>query len=796
MKLKKSTRRSFLGATAFAVLCSGAGVAHAQSESEGAAEVRSSNIIVVTARKSEENLLQIPVAVTAFGAEQIENIGLDNIEDIQGFTPGFSYESFGTTEGRLDNVPRFRGIAVNTAAPTRQTASVFVDGIFVANGVQGIDFQDLERIEVIKGPQSAFFGRNTFGGAINFITKTPSDDLEFHIGSTIATRDLYELNGSANIPISDSLKVRVSASFRDKGGHYRSITDGGRAGDEQTWSIGGTVFFQPSDNFDAKIRVNYFENDDGVAAATLLGQRDLNCGPTALEGSPLFNIQPGQAGPFGGTGNNSAFFCGVLPETPVVTPTMFGDTLATNIAGLETLNGPGTRLTQPGLERRSLRTSLQFNVRFPDSDVVLSWLTGLNYDEVDQSRFSPNTGTAAFATINSRQFRDFSQEIRFAGTSFDEFLDWSVGGNYFDQRFSDGGPFGTAGGFLFNNGDRVGEEQIETFGLFGSLGLNFTEQLNLTLEGRYQIDKIADDDRLNFGDSFQKGTFKNFLPRVILEYKPTDSTLVYASFSEGNLPGGFNTDVSALSPTDLALLVAQEPFTLENFEEETLRQYELGLKQSFDGGRGSIAIAAYYLDRTGQQFRTTTFLTRPDLTTFTPSQTINAGESEAYGLEVEAAYELFDGFNLSGTMAYIDSEYKVFNSSNALRVFGDSDASGKQSERFPKWTGSLSAQYNGELNADWGWFVRGDGIYTGKRYTSEVNLAEASAATVVNLRLGVKSDDIRLEAFVTNLTDEDSPIAAARSTDLTAGRVSPSPFGFLIGLRDRRQFGIRTSFNF
>lgn len=773
-----------------------AATAEAASIEEEAAE-ESGNVIIVTARKSEENLLDVPVALTAFGADEIEDIGLSSLEDIQGFTPGFSYEAFGTSPGRFDSVPRFRGVSVNTAVPTRQTASVFVDGIFVANGVQGIDFQDVERIEVIKGPQSAFFGRNTFGGAVNFITRTPGDDLAVNAAVLVATRGQYEMSGGLEGPIiGDVVKARVTGAYKDKRGHHVA-TDGGRIGDQETWSVAGTVFVEPSPAFDAKIRVSYFENDDGPPAASVIGMRDLNCGPSDLVGNPAFPslVEP-QDGPFGGT---DPFFCGVLPSVQSTVPTTFSEGAVTGIENLETLNGPGSRPSDIGLDRQSLRTSLQFNVNFPDSSVVFSSLTGLNYDEVNSSTYFTASGSPLFIFTASRQFRDFSQELRFSGQSFGDVLDWSIGGNYFNQRLTSSGPFGFSSGRFFGDGSAFDEEQIDTTGIFGSLGINITEQLNLTAEGRYQIDQVAEGSNLQNANPFLKATFKTFLPRVILEYQPGFDTLFYASYSKGNLPGGFNEDVIELAPADFATLLRLQPFSSPTFDEEELEQYEVGIKHGFADGRGSLTVAGYYLDRTNQTFRSAIDIPLAGGGTSQIGQFLNVGRSEAYGFELESNYEILTGLVLAGTLSYVDSEYVNFLSTNVARVFGNPDAAGRKSDRFPKWAGSLSAQYDGTLNDTWDWFARADATYSGKTFASEVNLAQGDDSTVVNLRVGAKSDSLRIEAFVTNVTDEDGPTAAVRSTDLTAGRFrisGNSPFLFIQGLRDRRQFGIRTSVNF
>ena len=752
--------------------------------------------VVVTARKAEESLLEVPVAVTAFSADDIETLDLDTIGDLQNFTPGFSYESFGTTAGRLDNVPRFRGVTTNTAAPTRQTASVFIDGVFVANGVQGIDFNDIQRIEAIKGPQSAFYGRSTFGGAINFITRTPGDRLALNVSSTIASRDEYEVAAGIEGPISSTIKGRLSGNFRDRGGQYRSTFDGGTVGDEETWAIAGTLFFTPTDAFDAKLRINYFENDDGPPAVGVVGQDLLNCGPTSFEADPSFPaLTAGQPGPIGG---REAFFCGTLPAPAANIPTILPDAIQATLADLGTLNGPGSRRENDGfgLDRQSLRFSLQLNYEF-DNGLTLSSITGINEEEVNQLRAGEgnNLGPPAFFAPNSRRFEDVSQELRLAGSAQSDKLLWSVGANYFEQELTTSGTFGTFGGFPFGTGNNRDGEEITTTGLFGSISYQLSDQFRATLEGRYQEDEVVEDGDVTDTTPGLEETFSNFLPRLIVEFTPVEGRLFYLSYSEGNLPGGFNNDFIELNQADRDIIVGIQPFSSETFDEEELVQFELGWKQSFSSG--SIATALFHLDRKGQTVRETTQATLSTGPEFI-NQFLNIGRSEGIGVEVEGVWRPTERLTIDATVSYLDSEFRDFASANVLRARGNAAADGFRSERFPEYQGSLSWQYEGQVNSDWSWYFRNDNSFLGQRFASEVNLAEADAALISNVRLGFRSDRLLVEAFVSNLTDEDSPLAAVRSTDLgsvvtrTAGA---RPFDFLIGLRERQQYGIRFRYN-
>jgi len=177
--------------------------------------------IVVTARKRSETLLEIPLTVSAFSADDIEQAGYTTISDLIEAVPGVQYGSF-EAEGRGDSAS-FRGVATNTGDPTLQNSSKFIDGVYVSGSLFTALLSDLERVEVIKGPQSALYGRATFSGAINYITKKPSNEFEGSISATVAEYDEIQLSGSLSGPIvEDRLAIRISGGLLSKGSEYNN----------------------------------------------------------------------------------------------------------------------------------------------------------------------------------------------------------------------------------------------------------------------------------------------------------------------------------------------------------------------------------------------------------------------------------------------------------------------------------------------------------------------------------------------------------------------------------------------
>lgn len=827
--MRVTKTQSLLGTSLATALLLAPSAVMAQDAEEGAEETAGTtgNNIIVTARKKEESILDAPVAITAFGAEELEAADIENLSEVADATPGFYIDAFQFLPGRYDSTPFIRGVVIETDDPTTQIVSVFVDGVYVAGGARSLGVEDVERIEVIKGPQSALFGRTTFAGAINYVTKDPASDFGGSINATVGTRDLYKLNATLEGPIAgDALRGRLTGRFDHKGGHWENTAvPGDKLGEEETWSVGGTLLFEPSSNLSMKLRGYYGQDDDGPAAAFTFNRsfnfRDAN-GNAIRE--PFFDAN---GNPTGATGIEA--FRGVLPDPD---PALIGanssdDNLNAFLNALNavdpfigTFNGISAAETGFGLRRNVFRISLHTNIVLSDNvelDLIGAHATDDATILFDVDGTPNNLVTAYFA----RALEDTSFEARLSGTAFNERLQWAFGGNYFnldsqeafryfDRRFV---PSGVLLDAFFNG--LPDETLVDNISAFGQLEYELTETLSVSLEGRYQVDEIGA--RQDNGNPVlgapQK--FKKFLPRVTVDFQPTPDTLLYATYSVGNLPGGFNTNFLGLSPERRAALLTVEPNVGETFGEEELINYEIGWKQSF-GNTLNFALSAFMMDRKDQQVNTTVRYPNPDFDPLDPtsiefvSTTLaqNAQSTEIKGFEFEANWRPVDLISMRGTLAYIDSKIESFpdngDSGELEDVFGEFDSSGNplnpagfRAPIFPKWQASLATTISDNLDFDLGgapagWYVRSDVFYRGKYFTGTANLGQAPASTVVNLRAGIESNAIGIEAFVTNLTNEDAYTAAATVRDVTNFRDEANQ----VGLRDKRQFGVRLSYDF
>ena len=738
--------------------------------------------IVVTARKRNESLLDVPLAVTAFSAQDLLNIGAKDLEDIAEFSPGLYFSSMGNTiAGRSSTVIRFRGMDTNTTASQRQLASLFVDGVYVASGAQGLGLDDIERVEVIKGPQSAFFGRSTFSGAINYVTKTPAEEWSGRISAEAGRFGHLDNSLSVEGPIvSDKLSLRVTGRLYQQSGQYiNNANPAERLGKEQTYSIAGTVYMTPNQNFSAKARVLYYEDKDG---APLQG--------TFL--STTHNCMPGI----------NTYFCGTLPNPTQdqigIDSFVDAPTRAALIDGINPNTGQPWASWQDsiidgfGLERHALRTSLQMEYTFPGSGITISSITA--YNEVDQNTLgdadrSPST-TIFWQNWGENLQEDWSQEIRISSAQDDRFR-WTIGGNYFDHtRKGSSRVYWSIFGYLQFTDNFPSRGDVETSAVFGSAAYDISEQLTINLEARYQEDKVS---QTAFMQNPIADTFKNFLPRVILDYAPNEDTTLYATFARGNRPGTFNAGLVG-QPADVLAEVERQTGSGISVDEEELDNYELGYKARLLDGQAQVAVAAYYMEWKNQQTRGQAVL--PPLNPGEANRFYNTttaiGRTDLKGIELEGNLQATGNLLLAGTFNVADSKFKIFNCNFCARVTGTEDVRGNQSPRIPKYSATASATWSDELAGDWGWYTRADYIFTSKTYTEAFNLANTGAFHRVNLRLGVEKDNLRVEGYVRNLFDERRITAAARTTDL----FDFSKFMLAITLPEKRTFGIKASYNF
>lgn len=818
--------------------------------------------IVVTARKRSESLQEIPVAISAFSAEQMEVTGAANLVDLTKFTPGIQFNEQGVQEpGRLYTAIRFRGLGSEIKEPFGQVGSAFVDGIYVSSGVSSFGTENFERIEIVKGPSSAWLGRSTFAGAVNMITKTPSTtEYSGRITAKFAEDGTYDSSFSHEGPIvEDKLAYRVFVQGYGTDGQY-TAGDGGDLGKERTDTISATLFATPTEDLTIKFNAIYAKDEDGAPSGIFI------TGPQGLRGQNTGAVtncfSSGATSPLTTRRNDgvtplSDFICGAIPtglDSLVDSNTTVRPEFITFWNEIVPQADGTLFLDHVGIKRKQQRASLNIDYDLSAGGILegatATLLAGYGKEQVVSIRdfdISPvnNWLSRDPQIVETKQF-----EARLASGQENP-LTWLLGVSLFDATFSsqfsggevvvggDGGLAsvlsafdldtifgGVSDGFCpcgFPPLDPPPINTGKTFGVFGSVGYDFTDELGLDFEWRWQKDKVRAEtasiqNSFPFVDPFVTGggsglglelgqEFKSFLPRVTLQYQPSDETNIWATYSEGNNPGFFNLDLITRPETDIALIRAQFPDAALFADEESLKNYELGWKQQLMENRINFSVVAYFMEWTNQKTRTSAAFDRPDGSQGIANLVVGGFSTDIKGLEFEGAAAITENLTLNAGLNFADAEYQNFECGFADK-FAPADpdnvvrCDGNTPVQFPKWSGSFATTWTDNLTNNWDYFIRFDGAYTGKRFTDEKNFSFIDSQWLFNLRVGVTDENLRLEAFVTNLFDDDQYLAGNRWTDFSADRdgLFPFEFGLANGIAltapKKRQFGVRAAYNF
>lgn len=754
--------------------------------------------VVVTARKREESLLDVPLALSAIGSADIEAKGLVNFKDIVDFTPGFFFSEVSVGRGdRSNRILVVRGMRINTENDHQQAATVFVDGVpMLGSAIAGLE--DAERIEIVRGPQSAYFGRSTLSGAVNFVTKTPSDEFTGKVTAEGAKFGESNFGLQVEGPITDTLSYRLSGSQWQTDGQYplgndSSITLGAR----KTTSFAGTLHFHPNDQFSAKLRIHNWRDDDGPGASFAYGlgngESNFNCNP------PGSTLNTRNGGP-----NN--YICGVAPfptGSQIQADTVLTPDKRRLLSGV---GDPGFSLdsafTPPfldgfGLERLAKQASLIMDYEFANGLTLTSstavhsneWMALDDLDRRNSAALPGTPGPAQDVTLlNSRDLEDFSQEIRLS-SSPDNRLRWMIGASYFDfegVRTSGFKVFGAIRSFSFGN-----VFDNTTTGLFGSVEYDITDKVTVSVEARRQKDEVSE--ARTSGAESASGTFNSTTPRIIVDFKPNDDLTFYATYGEGTRPGAFNVNLlgqpqSVLDQLATIGIGASVP-------EEEIQNLEAGVKGTFLDGRAQASLSIYTADWDAQS-ATGRQVTLPDNSLSFISGNVIAGVIELQGVEVEGIWAASDNFTVEGTFSYNEAVYKDYNAcGDCVFIMGTTDITGlnKIKSRTPETQGSLSGTYQRQLNDTYEWFVRGDYIHQGSRFATDANVLETGSSNRFNLRAGIESENLRLEAYSKNLFDDDTLPNYQLLLDFAyfgANRVITS------GLPEKRTYGIRAIYTF
>ena len=754
--------------------------------------------IVVTARKREESLLEVPLAITAVNAAQIEKAGLTNLEDIQQIAPGFFFQD-GVNQLRNDRASRFyvvRGLAFGSAVTT-EAVTVFLDGAPIVGAGEPGTMVDVERVEILRGPQSAYFGRNTYAGAINIVTKTPGNEWKGQIEGETGQYGSLSFSGSVDGPIKkDRLSVRISGQSEKVGGQYVNVADGQTLGDRRTEQVSGSVYASPADSLTVKAYLSRYKFDDGPDAryAFLADTRTCNAGGA------------------------QRWICGRAPD---YNPALLGfnyavdDRVRNNVFAASYFDKPLRE--KAGTTTIAWLSNAQASYSF-ENGMDLDFIAARNTRKTtlisdEDNRDTTNLRNPLFG-LPGRDVRSFLNELAFVDRAANDWstelrltsdqkekLRYTFGVSYLEATAQNSYLYGD--GFSgFRIPSSSGVVDVQTKAVFGGLYYDFTDQLTLSLEARAQWDDnrstpfnntTVPNQRLTKGPP-QDALFKNIGPRAILEYQLNQETMIYASWARGFLPGGFNARLFTLTPAQIAELRTQidiGPF----IEEESQDTYELGTRVSVLDGQGYVNATGYIGKITEHQITQIGSVTQPNGQRIAVSGVVNGGIIDFWGIELESSLTVLEKLNLTGSFAWNHSEYKVHNCINCNTYQGLNSltgGNGNEVENSPEYTASLVASYRDSLTVNYDWYVGGESFYTSGYWVEDSNILRTNSRNIINIRGGIESDDLRVEIYVKNLFNNDDYPSISTTLDRFANLVrTPNA-----SLPDKRRWGIRTKYSF
>jgi len=752
--------------------------------------------IIVTSRKREETLMSAPVTVTAFGSKEIAEMALDELPDLVNFSPGFHYSEHSVGKGgRFNRRLIFRGMNPRTDRQTRQGATVFIDGAPILGSEIG-STDNYERIEIIKGPQSAYFGRSTFSGAINAVTKTPSDEWKSRISVEAANFGTTDISGQIEGPISDTLSMRLSARSYDTDGEYDNASDPGTTlGAESTTDVSLSLFAQPSDNLSIKVRLHSWVDDDGPSVGVFVNRN---------EQGELFTCNPN-----GGTVAGGKWLCGDVPYQgsslvgmdTIITPTLQAKYFSSDmIASYDRMFQPKHAM---GLERHAKEASLVIDYEM-DNGMTLSFLTAAHENEYSSFEDFDRRVTAGMLgnylgfmasadtySMSMTQNKDSSSEIRLTSAG-DSQINWMVGASYTSIEARLVG-YNVLWGGTPRPTQSVSTFDPETRAVFASVGYDISDTLSLSLEARKQDDKVIEG---TLGNEPLQNTFSSTTPRLIVDYKPREGLTYYAIYAKGINPGQFNAGLLGRTQGELDQIAAQGGGGI-SVDEEEITNIEFGTKARFWDDRAQITAAVYFSDWENA--------IAPEILSIVNAAgdgeniqvNSNGGQADLSGLEIEGTFLVSDNWTIDMTYSLNKSDINDFESADALALFGNRtiDGMGNSFSRYPEKSSSLSAIYAETLESGNDFFARGDLINQGSTWMTNANVTSTPAYSVFNLRVGLQSDTWRAEVYANNLLDKKGYSNLQLFPDLS-GLSGPFTRGIMAGMIQQRQIGIRTTFDF
>ncbi|MCC5862362.1 MAG: TonB-dependent receptor [Gammaproteobacteria bacterium] len=640
------SRRHALSSAILLALASPAGlpVAMAQPAAGGMLEE-----IVVSAQRRQQVLIDVPISMSVIGEDALDKTRARTLEGMQQLVPNFSFEK---VQG-YNNIA-IRGVGGggrNIGFETR--AGVYIDGVYIGQPqALGVPLFDVQRVEVLRGPQGHLFGRNTVSGAVNIVTRPPGDEFAGYVMAGAGNGGLYELQASASGPLGERVGGKLGASWESRDGFTRNLFDGSDLDGIDRASLRGQLSFMPTDALTIDLHADYANIEQDLI----------------VTGEPLTDFFDTPADG--------------IPRSPRV--------VNNNTPSFEDVTLWGASLT----------VDYQF-----DNGLALTSISA--WRDTDQERQNDSDYSPAdILWVNYQErFRQFSEELRLASPD-DGAVRWLAGIYYLDEtaksnrravigqdmdtvvpvpggaRFPVGPAFGLVAGSV---NPAIGQIDTRSWALFASLDYDLTERLTLNVGLRYTDEKkdlyYDLDGSLSGGfriavvrDFTDERKDSAFTPSLGLQYALTDAVNLYAKYSTGFKSGGWNLDF---------LNVGQAAAGFA-FEDETVKAWELGIKS--DLGIVSFEAAVFTADyKDHQVFQSVQLPSGTSVFALT-----NAARARARGVELSVLARPADRLTLAANLGLVDAKYRAFPDGGGPGV----DLDGNRLQSAPRTTGSLSVDYS------------------------------------------------------------------------------------------------------
>lgn len=726
--MKKDFRKIELAVSTLAVaaaILAAPSAAIAQDARNAAADERLPSDIIVTAQRREQTALKVPLALTALDNEALEDRQVTDVRDLQFVAPGIR-------AGHQQGVTRIfiRGIGLNSFSSGADASIAFyADGVYIGRPTaQASAFFDVERIEVLRGPQAVLYGRNATGGALNVISRAPDRELSGYADLTVGNYEHFEGEGAVNVPLSANgdLRARVSAHVIDRDGYGDDVTRNHPVNNAKAQSLRGQIQYENGNGTDIRLIADYHH------------ENDYNHYTHGFGAYPGYQLQ-------GVVGTTNGF--GTLLQGIALDADDKQDT-ATGLVG-KTNKREGFAIT--------------LNAKFELSDdLSLTSVTG--YRDWDRYNGSNSDGTSAGIgnTYYTEKSKQISQEFTANWSSGP--LDVVAGLSYYHEKIDNHvlvpfvqfwSPLGEV------NYIQDGKMDIDAFAAYAQATYAILPELRLTAGGRWSTEKrdqVGSFTFTSFANTSGKDKWSDFTPKLGIEFDVGPTTMLYASYTEGFKSGTYN--IGQVNPV---------------INPETIKAYEAGFKtQLFDN----------VLEMTGAYFHYKYTDLQVNKVIGIATVTTNAASAKVDGFELAATLRPVKGLRLDGTFNYLDSRFSDFFSTNPLYPTGPTDAGypiwlaanpgaktpvfggvggveqnlkGYQLPGAPKYSFTAGAQYDYDFANGGTLTLRGDLSWASRVHFSEFNDNNLSQESVTKVNALIRYDSgsfWNVSLWGKNLTNE------------------------------------------